>query len=123
MAEITTEPTHDAHAVSDSVHFLGRDFSIPGGIYTFIFIDLAIFTILEVLLAETLADGSLRIFVLLGIAVVKAVLVMWFYMHLKDDNRIFLYIMILAFVITLMSVLFLMVVPENGGGYTLLTPQ
>ena len=123
MAEITTEPTHDAHAVSDTVRFLGRDFSLPGGIYTFIFIDLAIFTILEVLLAETLADGGLRIFLLLGIAVVKAVLVMWFYMHLKDDNRIFLYIMILAFVITLMSVLFLMVVPENGGGYTLLTPQ
>ena len=130
MAEVTheiAESAHDDHH-SDTVVILGREITVEGGIYTVVFGALGILTIIEVLLAELLtgmgagaADGgfltAIKAFLLLGLAVVKSTLVVWFYMHLKDDNKIFALVILLPLLIAALSVIFVLAVPPTG--YTL----
>jgi len=132
MAEETTltpvEETHHAeashddhdHAHSDTVILpVIGSVTVYGGIYTVIFVALGILTILEVALAEIFADaGAVKIVALLGIGVAKSVLVIMYYMHLKDDNPIFTVILVVPMLITLLSVLYLLAVPVASGlGY------
>lgn len=126
----TTHSAHDAHDThSDTVTLpvLGT-VTLPGGMYTAVFGFLGVLTLLEVLIAELLKMDpsndlynivtSVRIGLLIGIGVFKALLVAWFYMHLKSDNRIFLAILLLPTFITLLSLLYLIGVPTQGGlGY------
>lgn len=130
MAEVTheiAEHSHDDHAHSDTVVILGREITIEGGIYTVVFGALGILTIIEVLLAELLnsmgagtADGgfltAIKAFLLLGLAVVKSTLVIWFYMHLKDDKRIYLIVVLLPLMIAALSVMFVLAIPPTGYG-------
>lgn len=143
MAEVThhdrvehaTEHAHDDHAHSDTVVILGREITVEGGIYTVIFGGLAILTILEVLIAEifkgaiTATPGgdsavvvlqflpALKAFLLLGIGIIKSTLVILFYMHLKDENRLLAIVILLPLLIATLSILFVLAVPPSG--YTL----
>lgn len=107
------EPTHhDTHDNHDVTVIFGRTLNMP--VYTAVFGALAILTVLEVIVAELFADPNIRIPLLLGMAVVKAGLVMYFYMHLREDSRIFAAAILIPVGIALLSVLFLLAVPATG---------
>lgn len=92
------------------------EMTLPGGIYTFIFGVLAVATVLEVLIAELIGSGSVAVkgFLLLGIAFVKALLVIAFYMHLNRDNWLYRFILGIPFAVTLVSVLYLLGLSPTG---------
>ncbi|MEQ8676459.1 MAG: cytochrome C oxidase subunit IV family protein [Aggregatilineales bacterium] len=94
---------HDAHG--DVTVWFGREFPFP--VYTMVFGLLAVATLIEVILAE-LIGSDLKIPILLGIAIVKAGLVVWYYMHLNHDSRVFALTLALPLIIALLSALFLM---------------
>lgn len=106
---------HDAHDHhSDTTILFGRELPYP--IYTVVFFALAILTFTEVILAELLSEIEVvKIPILLGIATAKALLVVIFYMHLKDDSRIFALTLAIPVGIALLSVFFLLSVPHTGG--------
>jgi caa(3)-type oxidase subunit IV len=117
--------THDEHAHSDTVRvpFIG-EITVVGGIYTVIFGVLGILTLIEVIVAELLKefhDGPVyivRTIILFTISLIKAGLVVWFYMHLKQDNPIFRLILIVPAIIVTISIIYLLGVPLGaGGGY------
>lgn len=119
-----SEHTHDSHGHADhsdtvELPVIGA-ITVPGGIYTVVFGILGILTLLEVLIAETIGkmEGdvaeTLKIVLLLGIAIAKSALVVLYYMHLKDDSRIFLVTLLLPLLITLLSIFYLLVVPPTG---------
>ena len=105
----------DLHAsfLSDTTTVLGRTVTVPGGIYTVVFGFLAVATVVEVLLAE-LPSGILLIPILLGISVVKAGLVVAYYMHLRVDPRIFAYILLIPLALALLATMYLIAVPPTG---------
>jgi caa(3)-type oxidase subunit IV len=105
----------DLHAafLSDTTTVMGRTVTVPGGIYTVVFGFLAVATIVEVLIGS-LPSGILLIPLLLAIAVVKAGLVVAYYMHLRVDPRLFLYVLIVPLVLALLATLYLMAVPSTG---------
>jgi caa(3)-type oxidase subunit IV len=107
-----TDASHEGeHHYSDTftVPIFG-EMTLNGGIYTFIFGVLAVLTILEVTIAELLGGGPiwLKGILLLGAAVVKSLLVIAFYMHLKRDNWLFRFVLGVPFFVTLVSVLYLL---------------
>ena len=51
---------------------------------------------------------------MLVLAATKAGLVVWFYMHLNKDNRIFLACLMIPVVLVVLAVLFLSIVPTGG---------
>ncbi len=55
--------------------------------YVGVFVALAIVTGIEVAITGFIADEGLKIIVLLALAVVKALLVMMFFMHLRYDTK------------------------------------
>lgn len=105
----------DAHAafLSDTTTVLGRTVTVPGGIYTVVFVFLAVATVIEVIFGS-FPSGLLLIPLLLGIATVKAGLVVAYYMHLRVDSRLFLYILIVPLVLALLATLYLIAVPPTG---------
>jgi caa(3)-type oxidase subunit IV len=106
------------HSDTFTIPLLGAQMTLPGGIYTFVFGVLAILTVIEVAAAELMPDGALTIIILLAAAIAKALLVVTFYMHLANDNRIFRVVLLLPLIVVLLSVLFLLFVPVGGGlGY------
>lgn len=106
------------HSDSFVVPFIGMQMSLPGGIYTFVFIVLGILTALEVMAAESMESGAMTIVILLGAAIIKALLVMGYYMHLNRDTILYRVVLAFPFVIALVSVLFLVALPQAGGlGY------
>jgi caa(3)-type oxidase subunit IV len=107
-----TEAYAEVHH-SDTVVIMGREITVPGGIYTVVFIALGVATLLEVALAE-LSRGFLTIPIMLSLAVVKAVLVVAYYMHLRTDSRIFLIALSLPVAVTLAATLYLLAVPVTG---------
>jgi caa(3)-type oxidase subunit IV len=120
--EIPSVTRHDDHAHSDTVQvpFIGS-VTAPGGIYTVVFGALGALTILEVIIAEVTkgADGTVltvRSILLFTLSVIKALLVVWFYMHLKIDNPIFRWILALPVLIVVLSIVYLVGVPIAGGG-------
>ncbi len=119
-AEHTGEALLGEHHHSDTftIPLLGSQMTLPGGIYTFVFGVLALLTVLEVMVAELLPDGALAIALLIIAAIAKALLVVTFYMHLANDNRIFRVVLLLPLVVVLLSVLYLLGVPVGAGlGY------
>lgn len=113
--EHTTPETH--HTISDTVTLpvLGT-LTVPGGIYTVVFGILGILTLAEVISAELLKNNAdligAKIAILLSIAVAKAALVVLYYMHLKNDSRIFMLTLLVPLGVTLLSILYLLSVPS-----------
>jgi caa(3)-type oxidase subunit IV len=110
-----SEPKHDehkahAHHDDDTTVVMGRELPFP--IYTVVYGALALLTIIEVGLSQ-LPHGFLTIPLLLLIALFKAGLVVWFYMHLKTDSRIFAITLLLPVVMVVIATLFLMIVPTG----------
>jgi caa(3)-type oxidase subunit IV len=104
-----------AHAVPDTTVVFGR--VIPANIYVVVFGALAILTIVEVILAEILPESFfLRTPLLVVMSLAKAVLVMLYYMHLKEDNKLFAAAIILPLLIGVVSCMFLLAVPTTGYG-------
>lgn len=95
--------------------------TVPGGIYTVVFIGLGVLTLIEIFIAEVFKGdpGNLiKIVGLLGIAFVKSLLVVMFYMHLRQDNRLFRLVLALPMLIVILCLLYLLAVPTGGGlGY------
>lgn len=107
----TGDSQHDDH-LSDTVHLMGREITVYGGIYTVVFAALAVLTVIEVLVGGF--EGDWKTIPLLAIAVAKAVLVVYFYMHLRSDSRVFAFTLALPLGITLLSILYLLAVPVKG---------
>ncbi len=124
MVEASQEMTAGHH--SNTVALLGRDITVEGGIYTVVFGGLAVLTIIEVLSAELLKSAihdapnaaaaltAIKAILLLAIAIVKSSLVIWFYMHLKDEKRILAVVLLLPLLIAALSVMFVLAVPPTG---------
>lgn len=113
-----TTPTHPAevqpHIIPDTTNVLGR-WTINMPIYDVVFISLAIFTAIEVVLAELFPEmWWLPVLLLMSIAVVKAVHVVLYYMHLIWDNRIFWITLMVPFFIALLGLVYLLAVPVTG---------
>jgi caa(3)-type oxidase subunit IV len=108
------EPKHEAsgpkHFDEDKTVILGRELPLP--VYTVVYGGLAILTLIEVGLSQ-LPHGFLTIPVLLAIAFFKAGLVVWFYMHLNTDSRIFAITLIIPVIMVVIAILFLMIVPTG----------
>jgi len=114
---------------SNTVRVLRREITIEGGIYTVVFAALALLTVLEVLSAEGLKGAmynspdaaatlqAIKAVLLLGIAIIKSTLVIWFYMHLRDEKPILAIVLLLPLLIATLSIMFLLAIPP--GGYTL----
>lgn len=100
----------DAH--HDKTVLFGRTYNMP--VYTVVFIALGILTVLEVVVAELIAAPELRIPLLLVMAIIKAGLVMYFYMHLREDSRLFALSILIPIGIAMLALLFLMAVPATG---------
>ena len=127
MAEATHDLAHDDHGHhSNTVALLGREITVEGGIYTVVFGGLAILTVIEVASAEFLKSvihdapsaaatlSTIKAILLLAIAIVKSSLVIWFYMHLKDEKRILAVVLLLPLLIAALSVMFVLAVPPTG---------
>ena len=108
---------------------LGREITVEGGIYTVVFIGLAILTVIEVLSAEGLKGAihdmpdaaatlqAIKAGLLLLIAIIKSTLVIWFYMHLRDEKPLLAVVLLLPLLIASLSILYLLAIPP--GGYSL----
>lgn len=110
-----SEPKHDehkahAHHDDDTTVVMGR--VLPYPIYTVVYGALALLTVIEVLLSQV-PQGFLTIPILLLIALFKAGLVVWFYMHLKTDSRIFAITLLIPVVMVVLATFFLMIVPTG----------
>jgi cytochrome c oxidase subunit 4 len=90
-----------------------RGYTIPLPLYTVIFLILGAITILEVVVAS-LPKGFLSTVILITCSAIKAVLVVLFYMHLREDSRMFALALILPVVIAGVAMLFLLSVPPTG---------
>jgi cytochrome c oxidase subunit 4 len=99
-----------AHLVSDTTELFGRVIPLP--VYTVVFGALAVLTLLEVGVSQ-LPHGFLTIPLLLGIATAKAGLVVWFYMHLNHDSRIFALTLAIPMIMVVLATFFLMIVPTG----------
>ncbi len=110
-AKTHAEASAEEH--SDTTIIMGRAITVPGGIYTVVFGVLGVATLVEIILAE-FPRGLLTIPLMLGLAVVKAVLVVMYYMHLRSDSRVFTVVLLLPVAVTLLSTLYLITVPVTG---------
>ena len=99
-----------AHYESSTTVVAGRVIPLP--VYTVVFFGLAVLTLIEVGFSQ-LPHGFLSIPVLLALAVCKAGLVVWFYMHLNKDSRIFAVTLAIPMVMVIIATLFLMLVPTG----------
>ena len=100
------------HSHSDAVILPGgKSIRLPGGIYTFVFAVLAILTLIEIVLAG-MPEGPSRVIILFGIAIGKAALVVIYYMHLKDDRRMFAWTLLVPLVFATLGGFFLLLSPE-----------
>ncbi len=120
------EATHHEEHHSNTVRLLGREITVEGGIYTVVFGILAILTVIEVLSAEGLKDAihdlpdlavalqAIKAGLLLFIAIIKAALVIWFYMHLRDEKPVLAVVLLLPLLIASLSILYLLAIPPGG---------
>lgn len=130
-AEVQHSEHESHHSDTVTLPYLGT-VTVYGGLYTVIFGALAVLTLLEVIIAEFIAPGaffesgsapyqafsSVKIILLMAIAVIKSILVIWFYMHLRSDSRLFLWILLVPLFVVLISVLYLIGLPvQDGLGY------
>lgn len=99
------------HVMSDITVIMGRTIPLP--LYTVVYGILAAITIIEVLIAQ-FPDGFLLTLTLLALSIAKMVLVVLFYMHLREDSKIFAVALILPMFIALVASLFLLAAPPTG---------
>lgn len=105
-----SENTHHNH--SDEILLPGgRSIRLPGGIYTFVFVVLALLTVIEIALSS-LPEGPSRVLILFAIAICKAALVVIYYMHLKEDRRIFAWTLLIPLIFATLGGFFLLLSPE-----------
>lgn len=119
---------HDDGHHSNTVALLGRQITVEGGIYTVVFVALAILTVIEVVSAEGLKSAihdfpdaaaalqAIKAAILLFIAVIKSTLVIWFYMHLRDEKPLLAVVLLLPLLIAGLSILYLLAIPPGGYG-------
>lgn len=120
------EATHHEGHHSNTVSLLGREITVEGGVYTVVFVGLAILTVIEVLSAEYLKGAihdipsaaatlqAIKAVLLLGIAIIKAGLVIWFYMHLRDEKPLLAVVLLLPLLIATLSIMYLLAIPPIG---------
>ncbi|MBK9123142.1 MAG: cytochrome C oxidase subunit IV family protein [Chloroflexi bacterium] len=115
MAEAAEAAAHGEHAAhaehAETTVVFGRELPFP--LYTVVFLGLGILTIIEVLVAEVFSSG-IKIPILLALAAVKAYLVVYYYMHLKTDSRLFAVALIVPLVVALVSMLFVLITPPGS---------
>jgi len=99
------------HIVPDTTVVLGRVFPFP--VYTVVYIVLALITLVEVLITG-FPHGWLLTVTLLGLSIAKMVLVVLFYMHLREDSKLFAAALILPLFIIIVATLFLIAAPSTG---------
>jgi len=109
-AEETPQVMAEAH---DKTVVLGVE--IPYPVYTVVFAVLGVLTLLEVLVG-TSGDSFFRIPLLLVIAVIKAGLVVLYYMHLKSDSRVYRFALTLPLIVALGAIFYLLLVPPVAYG-------
>ena len=84
--------------------------------YFGVFILLAAFTLIETLVSYV-HQPSIKYPVLITLAVIKAVLVLLYFMHLKFDHRLFSYLFVAGCVLSVPLVLVMMFVMPIIAGY------
>lgn len=99
------------HAHSDTTVIFGR--TLPYPIYTVVFAVLAVLTLVEVVLSE-LPEGWFGSALLIIFSLIKAYLVVWYYMHLREDSKIYAAILIIPVVLVAISTLYLASVPTGN---------
>ncbi len=97
------------HPIGDTTTVFGH--VLPFNLYDVVFVSLAVLTLIEVITGTLLPHIWLTIVVLVAIAIVKAFHVVWFYMHLSMDNRIFWITLLLPLFIAVMGLIYLIAVP------------
>ncbi len=119
---------HEGEHHSNTVHLLGRAVTVEGGVYTVVFGGLAVLTVIEVLSAEFLKGAihdapeaavtlqAIKAVLLLGIAIIKSSLVIWFYMHLRSEKPLIAVVILLPLLIAGLSIMYLLAIPPSGYG-------
>ena len=119
---------HEGEHHSNTVQLLGREITVEGGVYTVVFGALAVLTVIEVVSAEFLngaihdapdaaaALQAIKAILLLGIAIIKSSLVIWFYMHLKTESKLIAVVILLPLLIAGLSIMYLLAIPPDGYG-------
>jgi len=77
--------------------------------YLFIFITLAVFTLIETLVSY-IQQAAIKVPTLIVLSVVKAVLVLLYFMHLKFDSKVFSYLFIAGCVLSIPLILVITIV-------------
>lgn len=77
--------------------------------YLFVFIALAVFTLIETLVSYVQQE-AIKFPTLVILSVVKVLLVLLYFMHLKFDSKVFSYLFIAGCVLTIPLILVIMVV-------------
>lgn len=118
--------THEGEHHSNTVRLLGREITVEGGVYTVVFGALAVLTVIEVVSAEFLKGAihdlpeaavtlqAIKAILLLGIAIIKSSLVIWFYMHLKSEKPLIAVVILLPLLIAGLSIMYLLAIPPSG---------
>lgn len=99
------------HVVPDTTTVFGRVLPFP--VYTVVYLVLAVITVVEVVISG-FPHGVLLTVALLGLSIAKMVLVVLFYMHLREDSKLFAAAIILPLFIVSVATLFLMAAPPTG---------
>ena len=97
------------HYVGSTTTIAGRVIPLP--VYTVVFIILGFLTLFELALAEVIPRGGLTIPIMLIASLSKAALVVWFYMHLNSDSRVFALTLLIPVLMVLLATGFLLIVP------------
>jgi len=115
---MTEEPNSQAHHDEEFiVPILGNVGAWPGGVYTFIFVVLAVLTAIEVSLTF-LPESAAIIVLLVALSLTKAYLVVMFYMHLRTDNPMFRFTILVPLGLVIVSIVYLIFIPSGAGlGY------
>ncbi|MBE0672744.1 MAG: cytochrome C oxidase subunit IV family protein [Anaerolineales bacterium] len=77
--------------------------------YLYVFMTLAVFTLIETLVSY-MREAVIKIPILVILAVVKAALVLLYFMHLKYDSKVFSYLFIAGCLLSIPLILVLVVV-------------
>lgn len=77
--------------------------------YLFIFIALAVFTLIETLVSYV-QQVAFKVPTLIALSVVKAVLVLLYFMHLKFDSKVFSYLFIAGCILVIPLILVIVLV-------------
>ncbi len=77
--------------------------------YLFIFIALAVFTLIETLVSYV-QQQAIKVPTLVVLSVVKALLVLLYFMHLKFDSKVFTYLFVSGCILAIPLILILTVV-------------